>query len=306
MEKNSIHKQKIDPSEGRQALPEFQIKLHCCRYWLLEEWECLNMAFPFWRLYYNTFGNASVHFKGNSQVLTSEKVILIPPNTAFSTRLKNRSAHLVKESILGKQIESFDELKHVDSGQKADHLFIHFNLGLEPDHVKAGLYQFPINTCLEENILDIKQGLIKNGHQINLALSLSIHNLIFSFLKNLPSDAWYQRSIDRRVLKSLNFIDNHIDRRITNSELASRANMVTNSFARLFHENMNETLQVYVRKKKIERSCHIMHHTSESIDSIASNCGFVDRQHFSKVFRQVMNITPALYKKRHTMDLVEI
>jgi transcriptional regulator GlxA family with amidase domain len=44
-----------------------------------------------------------------------------------------------------------------------------------------------------------------------------------------------------------------------------------------------------------------MHHTSDSVDSIAMNCGFVDRQHFSKVFKQVMNISPAVYKKRHTL-----
>jgi AraC-like DNA-binding protein len=243
-----------------------------------------------------------VHFKDTSYVLNKEIVILIPPNTAFSTKLKNNPSGSVKESILGKQIENISELDYVENDEKADHLFVHFNLGLEPDHVIPGLYVFRIDETIKILIDQIKQQIISNGLQINLSQSLFIHALIFHFLKEMPSNAWNNKVFDIRVLKSINFLEKHIDRKISNRELASMANMATNSFARLFHENINYSLQEYIRKNRIEKACKFMHHTSDSIDMIAINCGFGDRQHFSKVFKQIMNISPAVYKKRHTLD----
>jgi AraC-like DNA-binding protein len=297
-----MQKWKIDPADNKQSFTDVQIKLLCCRYWLLEEWECLNMAFPFWRLYYNTFGNASVHFKGVIHNLTSDKVILIPPYTAFSTNLKNNFSETAKESIIGKQVESYDELKYSMQNGKADHLFVHFNLDLEPDHVIPGVYEYNADESIKKLIEEIKRQTISNVLHINLPVSIAIHALIFHFLKQVPLNAWDTRVFDRRVANALTFIEKNLDGKITNEELASKANMATNSFARLFHENTNCPLQQFIRKKRIEKACDLMHHTSDSIDSIAVNCGFIDRQHFSRVFKQAMNITPAIYKKRHTLD----
>ncbi len=297
-----MYKRKIDPADNKQTFSDLQVKIHCCRYWLLDEWECLNMSFPFWRLYYNTFGNASVHFKGVTHYLTPDKVILIPPNTSFSTNLKNKTNSKFSESIIGKQIESNEELRKINQDGKADHLFVHFNLGLEGDHIIPGLYVFKVDEHIKNRINEIKQSIIINEVNIDLSLSLAIYSLIFNFLRQTSPTAWDNKLFDTRVMQILNFIENHLDRKITNEELAEMVNMATNSFARLFHESTNYTLQEYIRKKRIERACNFMHHTSDSIDLISLNCGFVDRQHFSKVFKQEMNITPAIYKKHHTLD----
>ena len=63
------------------------------------------MAFPFWRLYYNTFGNASVTYEGKTITPDKIKLLIIPPDTSFSTRLKSDPDQSFRESIVGKRIE---------------------------------------------------------------------------------------------------------------------------------------------------------------------------------------------------------
>lgn len=43
-----------DPSTTVQYFPRVSIKIHCCRYWWLKNWEYSTLSFPFWRIYHNT------------------------------------------------------------------------------------------------------------------------------------------------------------------------------------------------------------------------------------------------------------
>lgn len=298
-----LRKKKIDPAEFKQVFAEVNLKVHCCRYWLLNEWECLNMAFPFWRLYYNTFGNASVTYKGKTITLDKDKMLVIPPDTAFSTQLKSSPEMPFKESIIGKRVEGSKRVNSKKIKAKADHLFIHFNLGIIPDNVEPGLYDFPATPVMKDLAYRIKKNIISNNLQIDFSTTMAIHSLINHLLMEMPQSCWKHRPIDRRVLSCLRHIEKNLGQKLTNADMAVKAHMATNSFARLFHENIHLPLQEYIRKKRIEKACNLMHHTPDSIDQIATNCGFVDRQHFSKVFKQTMNITPAHYKKHHTMDI---
>ena len=173
-----------------------------------------------------------------------------------------------------------------------------------PDNFKPGLYEFPATPVLIDPTLRIKKYITKNNLHIDLTATLSIHVLIRQLLMDMDPKCWYNRTIDRRVMNCLRFIEKNLNQKLTNSDIAGKAHMSANSFARLFHENIHLSLQEYIRKKRVEKACNLMHHTPDSIDQIASSCGFADRHHFSKVFKQVMNVTPAYYKKHHTLDIV--
>lgn len=302
MNNSLLQKRKEDPADNVQRFPAFQLRLHCCRYWLLDEWECTDMSFPFWRLYYNTFGRATVCFENQSHVLTADTVTLIPPHTSFSTRLKSNGSGDMVESIVGKPVGSKKEWNIGRKELKTDHLFVHFNLGSELDGIAPGLYVFNVDAFMVGLLEEIKRQVMGSELQVHVLSVLSVYALIFYCLKQIPENAWHKKQMDRRVSCSMEYIVAHLNRHITNQELAERVRMANNSFARLFHGNTGYSLQEYIRKKRVEKACDLMHHSSDSMEQIAEKCGFFDRQHFSKVFRQVMDISPAVYKKRHTLD----
>lgn len=288
---------KYDPSDIRQTFPDISIKLHCCRYWLLMEWECINMAFPFWRLYYNTIGKASVAYKGVNYYLTPNQIMLIPPNTSFSTSLRDRAEEHFKESIVGRKVQNFRELEKIKDRYIADHLFIHFNLGIPCDLLQPGVYTFPVDKKMIDSLNAIKKFNISSKNSFDFTTYATINSLIFGLLKRVPKDKWETPNLDKRVSNALIFIEQHIGQRLTNEKLSAKANMVKNSFARLFKENTGLSLQQYIKKKRIEKALILLHHSTASIDEIANQCGFYDRHHFSKVFKELMEMSPVSYKK---------
>ncbi|MDD5728097.1 MAG: AraC family transcriptional regulator [Victivallales bacterium] len=80
--------------------------------------------------------------------------------------------------------------------------------------------------------------------------------------------------------------------------MAHIAGLSVNSFARLFKEQTGISPQSFILRRRIEKACILLHHTSASIDIIAESCGFTNRYYFSRMFRKEINISPAAYRKR--------
>ena len=298
MEERVLKKEKFDPSDIKQTFADIKIDIHCCRYWKLSEWECKNMDFPFWRLYYNTIDGAYVYYNGKEVKLTSENIVIIPPETAFSTHLKNNNNDIQKESILGKKIEELSDLKSLKNKRMVDHLFIHFNLGKQFDSVEPDIYTFPIDANLFEYTKRIKVGTLNNLSGFDFFNTAIIDNLILNILIRIPKEKWFIRKMDFRVIKAERFIENNLHTKLSNELLARQANMAVNSFLRLFTSNTGFSIQKYIQNKRIEMSLILLHHTNDTIDEIAEKCGFCDRFHFSKIFKKKMQFSPSYYRTK--------
>jgi Transcriptional regulator containing an amidase domain and an AraC-type DNA-binding HTH domain len=255
------------------------------------------MAFPFWRLYYNTVGNASVIYKGITTFLRPDQILIIPPNTSFSTSLHVSTKENFKESIVGKKIIRSDEIAKSNNSLASDHLFIHFNLGIPYDLLEPGIYAFPVERNEAGFLNEIKEFCISGENTFDFQICTSINSLILGLLKRIPRNKWETPNLDKRVSGAITYIEQHVGERLTNKRLSDKANMVENSFARLFRENTGISIQQYIKKKRIEKALILLHHSSSSIEEIATTCGFSDRYHFSKVFKELMEMSPVSYKK---------
>jgi AraC-like DNA-binding protein len=284
---------KVDPSAIKQHFTSISIKIHCCRYWKLSEWEFNNLSFPFWRLYYNTIEGAQITFGDEEVTINESMVVLIPPYTSFSTSLK----HSNTESLSGSRIESYDEYRQLKQSGMVDHLFIHFNLGFQYDRVQPGIYQFNADTQLKTLLDEIRLSTINNSSNFGFRQTMQIYQLIIQLVNNIPKEKRESLKIDSRVLKVIDYIDQHFADTISNDSLGKIASMAPNSLLRLFKTSTGFTLQQFLQNKRIEKAIILMHNQGASIDQIADACGFSDRQHFSKVFKRVVLIAPAQYRK---------
>lgn len=290
---------KIDPSAVHQNFKELSIKLFCCRYWILEEWECDDLKVPFWRIYHNSIGGSTIRFKNNTVPLNNENILIIPPNTSFSSQLK-RNFNFSDESIVGRKFIQTDNLSTLKSNGKVDHFFTHFSLGYPLDFVTNTIYVITPDDTIGHLLKEIKKACM-NDLITNMKESLRVKQLIAACLLNLPDELWDSGNIDHRILKSIKFIEGNFRRKITNEQLADIANMAVNSFARLFKMSTKITTQQYILKLRVEASCHLMHHSNKSLDEISYECGFSDRHHFSKIFKKTMKVNPSDYKKQLKM-----
>ncbi|TDS06800.1 helix-turn-helix domain-containing protein [Sphingobacterium paludis] len=292
-------KVKIDPSDTRQKFKEINIKLLCCRYWILNEWDCLDLSVPFWRIYYNSIEGAKIRFQNQLVLLNKRTLVIIPPNTAFAGFLSDEDSPKTSENIAGRQFTETDDIGSIGANSKVDHLFMHFTLGFPMDYAKPGIYALKKNA--EQNMLveQIIQTCIQRNH-FSFFDCLKINALISSCVLQLESILPEAYPIDQRISSVMKFIEHNKNRSLSNQEFASMVNMAPNSFARLFKNCTGVTIQQYVAKKKIENALDLIHHSNKNIDEIAYECGFADRFHFSKCFKKNMHVNPSYYKKNLT------
>lgn len=291
---SDINNRHIDPSDVRQCFETFQIKLHCCRYWKFKNWSVNNLSAPFWRFYHNELPGALVELNDTTYALHKDQALLIPPNTPYSILTSGHNAAI--NHINGSRITSMDEVYH-SKPDTFDHLFIHFNLGMNRDDCNPGIYTITVSDRLKKNIKAIRNHLVKDHVTVPVHITTKIYYVIMEAVAALPQHIWVQTHYDDRIDETLAFIENNLNRSIQNEELAKEVNLVTNSFARLFRDNVGISVQRYIQKKRIEKSLTLLHHSTSTIEQIARECGFYDQHHFSRVFRQEMNTPPTAYRK---------
>jgi AraC-like DNA-binding protein len=96
---------------------------------------------------------------------------------------------------------------------------------------------------------------------------------------------------------TLRYIDEHLDSDLSNGILASIAEFSEDHFVRLFRKHVGQTPAQYVLERRLAVATERLVFTNDSIDRIASACGFPDRFYFSRMFRRRMGLPPAAYRK---------
>lgn len=293
-----------DPSSRVQEFREILPRLLCCRYWWMHEWKSQQMAFPFWRLYWNKSGRARVVYNKTSY-LEADKIVLIPPNTPFATDIEDSQvAPDQPYSLKGGRIENREMEEELALGGTVLHLFIHFTLGYPFDTISPDVFVFDIQASQEVLIKSITQQLMEGQLKFNQSESLDLYSLLFSVLHQLPSTIWIDRNLDSRVISGIRYMEQHIrDIVVSNLKLAQKGGMSVNAYARLFKDQTGFSPRKYLKRMRVEKACNLLHHSELSIEQIAAACGFADRYYFTRVFTQTMLTSPGAYRKNSVLGI---
>jgi AraC-like DNA-binding protein len=95
------------------------------------------------------------------------------------------------------------------------------------------------------------------------------------------------------------FIEANLHRNICVRDLSTVAQRSPAHFSRSFSRAFGEPPHAYVIKRRLERACHLMVTTSESLGEIALNVGFSDQAHFCRLFRRAFAQRPASWRRDH-------
>jgi len=291
-----------DPSSRIQEFQEVLPRLLCCRYWWMSEWKSQQMAFPFWRLYWNRSGQAKVVYK-KTIYLEPDKILLIPPNTPFATDIdESNVAPDQLYSLSGGRIESRAMEEEMCARGTVLHLFIHFTLGYPFDTITPNIFVFDMQASQELLINSITRQLLEGQVKFNQGGSLELYSLLFSLLQQLPSNVWKNRNLDLRVISGIGYMEQNIrEIVISNQTLAQEGGMSVNAYARRFKDQTGFSPRRYLSRMRVEKACNLLHHSELSIEQIAAACGFADRYYFTRVFSQTMHTSPGAYRKNSVL-----
>ena len=99
------------------------------------------------------------------------------------------------------------------------------------------------------------------------------------------------------IQKALIFIQSNFARELSQEEVAAHAGVNKSYLSRVFPEYTGEHFSDYLQRLRIERAKELLRFTNDRIYEIASQVGFWNSRYFSKIFHEVVGVTPADYRR---------
>ena len=131
---------------------------------------------------------------------------------------------------------------------------------------------------------------------------MNIHEKITFLLSLLLSETLYEKNnsniqiYDIKVIKE--YIDNNYLTNISLNELSKKYYINKFYLTRLFKKTYGITINSYINNKKITKAKELLRFSDLSINNISKECGFIDNNYFSRIFKHIENISPKEYRMK--------
>jgi AraC-like DNA-binding protein len=106
---------------------------------------------------------------------------------------------------------------------------------------------------------------------------------------------------DKRIESARQIMKENLNTRLANRDLARMLNMSEASLLRLFRAAAGISPQKEHLHIRLNHAAALLQNTDKSIEQIASECGFWDRNHFTRVFTSEWKTPPARYRSSATL-----
>jgi AraC family transcriptional regulator len=101
----------------------------------------------------------------------------------------------------------------------------------------------------------------------------------------------------RRVVE---YIDSRLAEALALESLAAVAGLGVWSFSRRFRASFGQAPHAYVIERRVERARRLLSQGTQSVKEVASECGFADQAHMTRLFRLRLKTTPAVLRQQAT------
>ena len=232
-------------------------------------WNEVHAVAPFWRFFYDFDPGVSLEINGETIVCDPGHFYIIPGFTQLSCSSKNPFRRF----------------------------YIHFGLG-ERVPESSRVYTLPATLHGLELIREFA-GADETLHNTRQTI-LYAQSILAPALLRLPAEVLESsRLTDPRIDTAVKYINTHCHAPQDNAFLARLTGMSRDGFLRLFEQETGRSPQFYWRKKRIEKACELLMSTKLTIDEISEQTGFADRYHFTRVFSNLLNTSPAQFRKNN-------
>jgi AraC family transcriptional regulator len=158
-------------------------------------------------------------------------------------------------------------------------------------------FRDPLISQIAATVADEIEGGFADGilaDALNTALAVRVIRRLVdrSAMKLEPSNGLSRE----RLQRVRDYIETHLDDRLTLTVLAEVACLSPYHFSRSFKQAVGIGPQRYVMRRRLERAKTLMCRTKLPLAGIAHEAGFADQSHLTSVFRREMGLTPGRYR----------
>jgi len=130
-----------------------------------------------------------------------------------------------------------------------------------------------------------------------LALRELLLKLMQTQARQIIESHYRQMSAYHRFAAVIQYIQDHIDQKISIDELSRKAYMSRPNFFRSFKREFGLTPVEYILKERIKRAKELLNNPSISVSAACYQSGFNSINYFIKTFKELEGDTPARYRR---------
>lgn len=140
----------------------------------------------------------------------------------------------------------------------------------------------------------------KINHARNKNYKLQLQSELCTLFMQLPSQINRESEGESQSVTLLKqmllYIHKNYGEKIKVEDIASAGMVCKNICYRIFQNSMEMTPLQYLMQYRIQQSMELLKSSSNSIAEVAQACGFCSQSHFTKVFHEIIGMTPNNYR----------
>jgi AraC family transcriptional regulator len=109
-----------------------------------------------------------------------------------------------------------------------------------------------------------------------------------------------EQDYNERIVRTLGYIQRHLDKELELEDLASAANFSRFHFHRVFHGLVGESVKEYIRRLRLERAAQKLKRQGSPVTDIAFEAGFETHESFTRAFGAMLGVSPSGYRAAHS------
>lgn len=148
-----------------------------------------------------------------------------------------------------------------------------------------------LQSLIQQEHAQIVEGLKYQSHCFGLAAAL------------IELATW--RSIEERQRSTSDlapvyeYIEHHLSEPITVADLAAQVHLSEARFYVVFKEKLRLSPKAWLQKIRLERAAHLLLSEDFGLEQIATECGFANAFHLSRLFKKWTGTAPSTWRKEH-------
>lgn len=128
------------------------------------------------------------------------------------------------------------------------------------------------------------------------ALSISVLNQFSAFKQKIQHHSGGLSS--HQLKRTIEYINDNLAFNLSLDVLATMLSMSPYYFERLFKQSVGRTPLQYIISCRVERAKVLLRTTRQPIMSVASQVGYQNHSHFSRLFRKLTGVSPSAYRNQ--------
>ncbi|HCS72635.1 MAG TPA: hypothetical protein DIW17_02005 [Clostridiales bacterium] len=163
----------------------------------------------------------------------------------------------------------------------------------------VGRIQIEIEDILNEVLREYK---LKKPGYILLIRSLLLKLLVLVgreftvYLENAETRPIYDRHRDA-IFNAVKYIDTHYAEDLSMEKVAKVSALSRSYFGYLFKSITSKTFTEYVNELRVSKALELLRNTDKKVIDISYDVGFNNVNHFNRIFKRQMGISPLAYRK---------